>query len=74
MAEDENQYGTGYLISYSILVLLLTLFEVLNIKYRSKVVYASFFSLFKCTILKSNNTNTDTITAPMAQLICYLKC
>ena len=32
------------------------------------------FCLFKCTICKSNNTNTYTITASMVKLLCYLKC
>ena len=43
MAENENSWVTGYLISSGIKMFLLSLFEVLNIKNRTKVVYRSIF-------------------------------
>ena len=57
------------------MVVLLLLFEVLNIKYSGKVVDSSLSPhLFKYTICKSNHKNTDTITFPMALNLWYLKC
>ena len=56
------------------MLLFLSLFVLLNIKQKNKIVDESFFNLFKCTLCKVNNANIDTITASMSQLLWYLKC